>query len=77
MAQSLYVKCKLLVSSNFRPQIDETLKGFAGACNQILFVAKPEKCSNTAKLHHQADKPVREATGQHPGQSRLSADQEP
>ena len=38
LAQSLSVKCKLAVPSNFHPQIDETLEGCADACNQILFV---------------------------------------
>ena len=63
MTQSLSVKCKLIVPPNFRPQVDETLEGFALACNQILEVAKRENCWNTIKLHHLVYKPVREATG--------------
>jgi putative transposase len=63
MTQSLSVKCKLIVPSNSRPQVDETLEGFALACNQILEVAKREKCWNTTKLHHLVYKPVRETTG--------------
>ncbi len=38
MAQSVYVKCKLVVRSNFGLQIDESLEGVADACHQILFV---------------------------------------
>jgi len=38
LAQSLSLKFKLAVPSKLRPQIDETWEGFAGACNQILFV---------------------------------------
>jgi len=63
MTQSLSVKCKLIVPPNIRPQVDETLEGFALACNQILEVAKRENCWNTTKLHHLVYKPVREATG--------------
>jgi putative transposase len=63
MTQSLYVKCKLIVLVEFRPKIDETLRGFADACNQILEVAKRENCWNTTKLHHKVYKPVRESTG--------------
>ncbi|MCY7391158.1 MAG: transposase, partial [Leptolyngbyaceae cyanobacterium CAN_BIN12] len=63
MTQSLSVKCKLIVPSNIRPQIDETLEGFALACNQILEVAKRENCWNTTKLHHLVYKPVRASTG--------------
>jgi putative transposase len=63
MAQSLSVKCKLIVPVEFRPKIDETLRGFADACNQILAVAKRDNCWNTTKLHHKVYKPVREATG--------------
>jgi IS605 OrfB family transposase len=47
----------------YRPKIDETLRGFADACNQILDVAKRDNCWNTTKLHHKVYKPVREATG--------------
>ncbi len=63
MTQSLSVKCKLIVPVEFRPKIDETLRGFADACNQILAVAKRDNCWNTTKLHHKVYKPVREATG--------------
>ncbi|MDP8966599.1 MAG: transposase [Cyanobacteriota bacterium] len=63
MTQALSVKCKLIVPVEFRPKIDETLRGFADACNQILEVAKRENCWNTTKLHHKVYKPVREATG--------------
>ena len=63
MTQSLSVKCKLIVPVESRPEIDETLRGFANACNQILEVAKRENCWNTTKLHHKVYKPVREATG--------------
>ncbi len=63
MIQSISVKSKLIVPPNIRPQIDETLEGFADACNQILEIAKKEKCYNTTKLHHLVYKPVRAATG--------------
>jgi IS605 OrfB family transposase len=63
MTQSLSVKCKLIVTVEYRPKIDETLRGFADACNQILDVAKRDNCWNTTKLHHKVYKPVREATG--------------
>jgi IS605 OrfB family transposase len=63
MTQSLSVKCKLIVPVEHRHKIDETLQGFADACNQILSVATAEKCWNTTKLHHLVYKPVREATG--------------
>jgi len=63
MTQSLSVKCKLIVPVEYPPKIDETLQGFADACNQILEVAKRDKCWNTTKLHHRVYKPVREATG--------------
>lgn len=46
-----------------RQEIDCTLEGFADACNQILEVAKKEKCHNTNKLHHLVYKPVRATTG--------------
>lgn len=35
----------------------------ADACNQILEVARREKCWNTTKLHHLVYKPVRASTG--------------
>lgn len=63
MTQSLSVKCKLIVPVELRFKIDETLQGFADACNQILEVAKRDNCWNTTKLHHKVYKPVREATG--------------
>ncbi len=63
MTQALTVKCKLIVPTEFRHQIDETLKGFADACNYILDVAKQEKCWNTTKLHHKVYKATREHTG--------------
>ncbi|MBE9166939.1 hypothetical protein IQ238_05110 [Pleurocapsales cyanobacterium LEGE 06147] len=55
MTQPLTVRCQLIVPANFRQDIDETLVGFADACNQILAVAKREDCWNTTKLHHKAD----------------------
>jgi len=63
MTQPLSVKCQLIVPVEYRPKIDETLQGFADACNQILEVAKCEKCWNTTQLHHKVYKPVRVATG--------------
>lgn len=63
MTQSLSVKCKLIVPSNLSGEIDRTLEGFADACNQILEVAKRDKCWNTTKLHHKVYKPVRQTTG--------------
>ena len=60
--QTISVKCKLQVPTELRFEIDRTLIGFADACNQILEVAKREKCWNTTKLHHLVYKPVREAT---------------
>jgi putative transposase len=62
MNQSLTVKCKLIVPVKFRHQIDETLKGFADACNYILDVAKQEQCWNTTKLHHKVYKATRKLT---------------
>lgn len=63
MTQSISVKCKLIVPSEMRSEIDRTLVGFADACNQILVVAKKEKCYNTTKLHHLVYKTVRASTG--------------
>lgn len=63
MIQALTVRCKLIVPTNFRDKVDETLVSFADACNQILAVAKTENCWNTTKLHHKVYKPTREATG--------------
>ena len=62
MTQSISVKCKLIVPPNLCGEIDRTLEGFADACNQILAVAKREKCWNTTKLHHLVYKPIRQAT---------------
>lgn len=61
--QSLSVKCKLVVPVELRSEIDRTLQGFADACNQILEVAKRDKCWNTTKLHHKVYKDVRSSTG--------------
>ncbi|NJL65116.1 MAG: IS200/IS605 family element transposase accessory protein TnpB [Methylacidiphilales bacterium] len=61
--QTISVKCKVIVPVELRVEIDRTLQDFADACNQILEVAKREKCWNTTKLHHKVYKPVREATG--------------
>lgn len=63
MTQSLSVKCKLIVPTEYQPKVDETLRGFADACNQILAIAKRDNCWNTTKLHHKVYKPVPEATG--------------
>ncbi len=63
MTQSISVKCKLIVPSEVRQEIDRTLVIFADACNQILVVAEKEKCYNTTKLHHLVYRPVRAATG--------------
>lgn len=63
MTQSISVKCKLIVPSEIRQKIDSTLEGFADACNQILVIAKKEKCYNTPKLHHLVYRPVRASTG--------------
>jgi putative transposase len=61
--QTISVKCKIQVPVELRSEIDRTLQGFADACNQILEVAKREKCLNTTKLHHLVYKPVRASTG--------------
>lgn len=63
MTQALTVRCKLIVPTNFRHKVDETLIGFADACNQILAIAKRDNCWNTTKLHHKVYKPTREFTG--------------
>ena len=63
MIQALTVRCKLIVPTNFRHKVDETLIGFADACNQILSVAKRDNCWNTTKLHHKVYKPTRASTG--------------
>lgn len=61
--QTISVKCQVIVPIELRVEIDRTLQGFADACNQILEVAKREKCWNTTKLHHKVYQPVRESTG--------------
>jgi putative transposase len=61
--QTISVKCKIQVPIELRSEIDRTLHFFADACNQILEVAKREKCWNTTKLHHLVYKPVRASTG--------------
>lgn len=61
--QTICVKCKVIAPVELRVEIDRTLQGFADACNQILEVAKREKCWNTTKLHHLVYRPVRESTG--------------
>jgi putative transposase len=61
--QTISVKCKAIVPVELRVEIDRTLLLFADACNQILEVAKREKCWNTTKLHHLVYKPVRKSTG--------------
>lgn len=63
MSQTLSVSCKLQVPSGLCQEIDATLEGFAIACNQILEVAKYDKCFDTTKLHHKVYKPVRQSTG--------------
>lgn len=62
MTQSLSVKCKLKVPVELRSEIDQTLQGFADACNQILEVARRENCWNVRKLHHLVYQPVRAST---------------
>jgi len=61
--QTISVKCRLQVPPELSGEIDRTLAGFADACNQILEVAKAEKCWNATKLHHKVYKKVREVTG--------------
>ena len=63
MTQSLSVKCKLIVPKESRPKIEETLLGFAAACNQILDIATRENCWNTTKLHHLSYYSVKGETG--------------
>lgn len=63
MIQALTVRCKLIVPINFRHKVDETLIGFADACNQILAVAKRDNCWNTTNLHHKVYQKTRESTG--------------
>lgn len=61
--QVISVKCKLQVPTEMCQEIDQTLQGFADACNLILATAKENKQWNTTKLHHLVYKPVRVATG--------------
>jgi putative transposase len=61
--QTISVKCKLQVPVELPSEIDRTLLLFADACNQILEIARREKCWNTTKLHHLVYKPVKIATG--------------
>ena len=63
MTQALTLRCKLIVPISFKHKVDETLVGFADACNQILAVAKRDNCWNTTKLHHKVYKPTRQTTG--------------
>lgn len=60
--QVISVKCKLIVPTELRSELDATLQGFSDACNQILEAAKESKQWNTTKLHHLTYGPVREAT---------------
>lgn len=63
MAQTISVSCKLQVPVELRQEIDQTLQGFADACNQILEIAKTEKVKNTTKLHHLTYYQVKASTG--------------
>ena len=63
MTQSLSVKCKLIVPVECQAKLDETLQGFADACNQILSIATRENCWNTTKLHHLSYYTVKGETG--------------
>lgn len=63
MTQTITVSCKLEVTPNIAPEIDETLELFANACNQILKVAKEKKIDNVTKLHHLTYNNVRLMTG--------------
>jgi IS605 OrfB family transposase len=62
MTQTITVSCKLEVSPNIAPEINETLEQFADACNRILDTAQMESVTNKIKLHHLVYKPVRAAT---------------
>lgn len=62
MTQTITVSCKLEVTPDITPEIDETLEQFADACNRILDIAMMEGVSNKTKLHHLVYKPVRAAT---------------
>ena len=63
MTQTRTVSCKLEVTPDVAPEIDETLEMFADACNRILKAAKENKVSNVTKLHHLTYKTVRVMTG--------------
>jgi putative transposase len=63
MTQAITVSCKLEVTPNIAPEIDNTLEVFADACNRILKVAKEKKVSNVTKLHHLTYNKVRLMTG--------------
>ena len=63
MIQPLTVRCLLEVPPNLRGTIDRTLDGFADACNQILDVAKREKCFSVTKLHRLTYYDVKATTG--------------
>lgn len=63
MSQALSVKCKLIVPQELRQELDQTLQGFADACNLILKTAHEERCYNTTKLHHLTYYNVRALTG--------------
>ena len=63
MTQTITVSCKLEVTPDVAPKIDETLEMFADACNRILKVAKDKSVSNVTKLHHLTYNDVRLMTG--------------
>ena len=63
MTQTITVSCKLEVTPDVTPEIDETLEMFADACNRILKVAKDKGVSNVTKLHHLTYNNVRLMTG--------------
>lgn len=63
MSQIISVSCKLEVPINVKQAINDTLAGFADACNQILATAQQANCRNTTKLHHLTYYTVRAATG--------------
>ena len=63
MTQTVTVSCKLEVTPDVAPEINETLEMFADGCNRILKVAKDKKISNVTKLHHLTYKEVRVMTG--------------
>lgn len=63
MTQTITVSCKLEVSPDVAPEMDETLEMFADACNRILKVAKDKGVNNVTKLHHLTYNNVRLMTG--------------